>query len=331
MNDSDLVVVRLDGSLEHFGSHDYNYKGIRYTDSIVLKFDFTTVLTGYGEVNCVYRPHCNNGQTASYGWINVEKIDGGSYSTIALRKDGTCIASGDNYSHDCDVYEWTDIIDIACGCEHTVGLKKDGTLVCCGGQDYYRTIGKIKCNYGQCELSDLKDVVSIACGNYHTVALKQDGTVVARGWNQDGQCNTDNWTDIVEVSCGNRTTFGIKKNGTVVSCGANNSGQCETNSWSDIVAVKATNNVTIGIHSDGTIISAGISPARSELGNPKLFDSIESLNQEKEMILKNNITLSPLESSIKIRKQKGVCQHCGGWFGGNIFKKCSVCGKRKDY
>ena len=33
----------------------------------------------------------------------------------------------------------------------------------------------------------------------------------------------------------------------------------------------------------------------------------------------------------KIRREKGVCQHCGGDFKGLLIKKCAVCGRRKDY
>ena len=33
----------------------------------------------------------------------------------------------------------------------------------------------------------------------------------------------------------------------------------------------------------------------------------------------------------KERREKGVCQHCGGEFKGLFIKKCAVCGQRKDY
>ena len=33
----------------------------------------------------------------------------------------------------------------------------------------------------------------------------------------------------------------------------------------------------------------------------------------------------------KERREKGVCQHCGGDFRGLFMKKCAVCGQRKDY
>lgn len=33
----------------------------------------------------------------------------------------------------------------------------------------------------------------------------------------------------------------------------------------------------------------------------------------------------------KFRRQLGICQHCGGQFKGLIFKRCSICGKPKDY
>lgn len=31
------------------------------------------------------------------------------------------------------------------------------------------------------------------------------------------------------------------------------------------------------------------------------------------------------------RKQQGLCQYCGGTFKGLFIKKCTTCGKAKDY
>ena len=33
----------------------------------------------------------------------------------------------------------------------------------------------------------------------------------------------------------------------------------------------------------------------------------------------------------KERREKGLCQYCGGGFKGWLIKKCSTCGKRRDY
>lgn len=45
----------------------------------------------------------------------------------------------------------------------------------------------------------------------------------------------------------------------------------------------------------------------------------------------NEIIEKARECERPIRREKGVCQHCGGSFKGAFGKKCSICGKPKDY
>ncbi len=48
--------------------------------------------------------------------------------------------------------------------------------------------------------------------------------------------------------------------------------------------------------------------------------------------IKDLSTIEEWKDSINLmRKCKGICQHCGGKFKGLFGKKCSVCGKAKDY
>ena len=48
---------------------------------------------------------------------------------------------------------------------------------------------------------------------------------------------------------------------------------------------------------------------------------------EKERILKEKAKAELIVS----RKTQNLCQHCGGAFKGLFTKKCSSCGKEKDY
>jgi len=58
-----------------------------------------------------------------------DSIACGDKFTVAIRNDGTVVATGDNSQGQCDVSGWTDIIDIACSGYYTVGLRSDGTVV----------------------------------------------------------------------------------------------------------------------------------------------------------------------------------------------------------
>lgn len=52
---------------------------------------------------------------------------------------------------------------------------------------------------------------------------------------------------------------------------------------------------------------------------------------ERERALKAAEEKRKEENLKKERREKGVCQHCGGEFKGWLIKKCSTCGKRRDY
>ena len=51
----------------------------------------------------------------------------------------------------------------------------------------------------------------------------------------------------------------------------------------------------------------------------------EKERQERERLEQQRLALE------KERREKGVCQHCGGDFKGLFIKKCAACGRRKDY
>ena len=143
------------------------------------------------------------------------------------------------------------------------------------------------------KLSKFGQLVSV--GSLHTVGLKSDGTVVATKYTgdkyYDGQCDVQDWTDIVAVYTGSDRTVGLKSDGTVVAVGKNNGGQCNVGKW-------------------------------------RLFKSIETFEEEQK---------EEREEARKQQAQKaqyrsqGLCQHCGGQLKGLFSKKCSNCGKPKDY
>lgn len=57
----------------------------------------------------------------------------------------------------------------------------------------------------------------------------------------------------------------------------------------------------------------------------------EQARLERERAIKVAEDKKKEECLKKERRDKGVCQYCGGKFEGWLIKKCSTCGKRKDY
>ena len=166
--------------------------------------------------------------------------------TVALKADGTVMATGYNAYGECDVSDWKDVVDVSAGYNYTISLKANGTVVATGYNEY-----------GQCDVLDWVDIVSVSAGHNHTIGLKADGTVVATGNNASRQCNVSNWKDIVAVSAGHNHTIGLKADGTVVATGYNEYGQCDVLGWTDIVSVSAGNDCTIGLKTDGTVVAVG--------------------------------------------------------------------------
>ena len=112
----------------------------------------------------------------------------GNAHTVALRADGTVLATGDNTYGQCDVSDWTDIVAVAAGSFHTVGLRADGTVIAVGDN-----------SRGQCGADGMTDVVEIEAHAMDTVLRKTDGSIVCFGVH-DYAPNTASWTDIVRLS-----------------------------------------------------------------------------------------------------------------------------------
>lgn len=193
-------------------------------------------------------------------WKDVVDVSAGYNYTISLKANGTVVATGYNEYGQCDVLDWVDIVSVSAGHNHTIGLKADGTVVAMGNNASR-----------QCNVSNWKDIVAVSAGHNHTIGLKADGTVVATGYNEYGQCDVLGWTDIVSVSAGNDCTIGLKTDGTVVAVGYNEYGQCDVLDWVDIVAVSAGHNHTIGLKADGTVVAAG----RNHFGQCNVSDWVD--------------------------------------------------------
>jgi hypothetical protein len=181
-------------------------------------------------------------------WNNVTQVSTsmGAF-VVALKADGTCVASGLNDVGQGNVSAWTGITQIATSNSFTLGLKSDGTVV---GTGYF--------SYGQDAALSWTGITQISIGNTHIIGLKADGTVVAAGANGNNQCNVSGWAGITQISAGGDHTVGLKSDGTVVAIGEFQQGQCNVGSWTGISQVSAGAYHTVGLKSDGTCVAVGL-------------------------------------------------------------------------
>ena len=116
---------------------------------------------------------------------DIAAISAGYAHILALRKNGTVVAWGDNTYGQCDLPEGLNhVTAISAGYWHNLALKDDGTVVAWGG----KSIASLIKDYGQFSVpTGLKDVTSISAGELHNLALKRDGTIVAWGSNERGE------------------------------------------------------------------------------------------------------------------------------------------------
>ena len=173
----------------------------------------------------------------------------GSSHIIALKSDGTVIASGYDSNGETKVTAWKDIVAVYAGRNWSVGLKSDGTVVATGKNDN-----------SQCDVSKWTNVKSIVIGYDYTLGITENGSILGKGgsfWSSSSPIELNNFKNCIEIAGGDSHLVGLKSDGTVMAEGRNYYGQCDVFGWTDVVKIAAAGNLTVGLKSDGTILVTG--------------------------------------------------------------------------
>ena len=357
---SHTVGLKSDGTVVAVGENDKGQCNTsEWTDIVAISVgeSHTVGLKSNGTV--VAAGKNDKGQCNTSTWTDIVAISTGANHTIGLKSNGTVVAVGENDKGQCNIENWCDIVAISIGKHHTVGLKSNGTVVAVGENDG-----------GQCNVSDWNDIVFVTVGYGHTVGLKANGEVVAAGkvgMMHDDACDVEDWTNIVDICAGPNYTLGLKSDGTVcydgdthdgqnwkkivalsagedhfvglkanrkvVAVGENDYGECDVSGWKDIIAVLADASHTFGLKSDGTVVATGKNDyGECNVSDWKLFDNLDNLEEERRTKMAEAARKQQLIEQQKANlRSQGLCQHCGGTFKGLFTKKCTNCGKEKDY
>lgn len=187
------------------------------------------------------------------GGILIEKhlnpLSAGMWHTVALRKDGTVIAVGNNENYQCEVNDWTGIVSVHAGDGLTFGIKKDGSLMATPAAAFI---------VSKEDMSALNDIIAVAASPFNFICLHIDGTVSAYGDNSENQCDVGEWNNIIDIATYGGHTVGLKSDGTVMAIGLNDYNQCDVSGWTDIIDIEVGPGATFGLKKDGTVLAVGM-------------------------------------------------------------------------
>lgn len=207
--------------------------------------------------------------TPNENFINISVAAGSlSWQVMALRKNGTVAAWGDDFyelndvdtfsnvkdvattkffasilRNDGTVYSWgnsyylnmpdscKDVLSIDAGYSHVLALRKDGKVFAWGDT------ANGKGRFGQTGVPEnLAPAIAIAAGEDHSVVLHQDGTVTCWGENSSGQCNPpEEMGPVKRIFAGGSNSAAITKDGQLFIWGSNKSGNLEVPSELDSI------------------------------------------------------------------------------------------------
>ncbi|MBQ4561593.1 MAG: TIR domain-containing protein [Clostridia bacterium] len=354
LSKNDALGIMLDGRVLSARGNDSEQQAIsewREVKTLSAGAHHTVALTVYGKV---FASGDNKyGQCNVSDWRNIVAVCAADEHTVGLCADGTVVAVGKNDMGKCDVSWWRDIVAIAVSKDYTFGLCSDGTVLVAGlsyswnchvsrwskvtrivaGKNNLVGIcsdGTVLAtgnnDYKQCDVDQWRNVCDVSVGDSFIIGLCDNGTVLAAGDNTYLQCDVKNWNTVIAVTTGERHAIGLCADGTVVTSGDRTYGQCNVGRAKNVVAVKAMGYKTMLLCADGTVIVAG--DDRLSVSKWKLFENFDTIEQDRS---KKSEILTEFDRIRTQRRLAEVCQHCGGTFKGLFTKKCSDCGRPKDY
>lgn len=190
----------------------------------------------------------------------IDTFDG---HTVALRKDGTVVATGSNNYGECNVQNLTNVVSLSSVCGvNTAALLSDGTVCILGGISSVPEAVK--------KIESWTDIIAISGGPSGILALKADGTVNAYGGSENVyESIVLEWKNVVDIAVGENHIVGLKEDGTLYYYGKDrpdekqdgytwkSSSKKDVTYWQDVIDIESGIQHILGLTSDGGVLAKG--------------------------------------------------------------------------
>lgn len=103
-------------------------------------------------------------------WKEIISISSSSNSVVGLKKDGTVVATGDNYEGKLNTQEWSKIVQVEAGVWGTFAVRENKTLVYAG-----KLPENQKENFEKHQWNNLKAIE----GNWDLIGIDKDGNILS--------------------------------------------------------------------------------------------------------------------------------------------------------
>lgn len=234
--------------------------------------------------------------------VHAQNVAAGYEHSVALKADGTVVATGKNEEGECDIEGWSDVISVYATEDLTLGIRTDGSICAVGIN------GSI---YNSSLYDELQNLVAIDIRHNLLVGIKDNGSAVKFGTTSYGAENVSGWSDLVGISTSGAHTVGVQSDGNVVAVGYNAQGQCDVSEWTDIEKAIACNGYTVGLKNDGTIITTIL----NQRGNPINIDWKDIVDIDASDLL---IVAIKSDGTVEMMGRNSIVSDYDDWYGPRV-------------